>query len=181
MADRRYVDDDGTVWASKYECSVFEQLRVLGFDVRKCGEGDSIRYTSTERGSRCLECESTRVGKDRTYTPDLLVNGLPDGSPIEPCLIESKGHWPATKRRLLRSVYKEHPETRMLLVFQNDGWVTRGKSKYSDYVAKFMPGWGCMIWNNTPRLLPGQKRGGKKGVPVLDPTPIFNFLGDEKC
>lgn len=178
MADRRHIDEAGAEWASRYESEVYRQLQLLGVDCRRCSadEGDTFSYSSSVVRGRCLECQSSEVVQDRTYTPDLFISSLPGYEEHGGCYVEIKGYWPAPKRGLLRSVYKGQPEAPLVFIFQKDYWVTRGKSKYTDYVAKFTPGWGCMIWDNTPRLAPGEKRGGKKIVPMLDLAPIVAYI-----
>lgn len=182
MADRRHVDGEGNVWASRYESEVYDQLRLLGCDVRRCSpeEGDSFDYTSKVVRGQCLECESDRVVQRRTYTPDLRLYGAPGlgRGPVGGIIIEAKGYWPAPKRNLLRSVYKGEQDTPLVFVFQADRWVTKGKSKYTDYVARYMPTWGSVVWNNIPRLLPGEKRGGKKGSQEFPLEQVFAFFGD---
>ena len=117
MADHRYVDETGTEWASEFEYRVFEGLQLLGYDVRKCGEGDSFDYTSTVTRGHCLECGSSRIGQRRTYTPDLYVSDLPGPNGPEGRYIEAKGYWPAHKRNLLRSAVRSNPDTHLVFVF----------------------------------------------------------------
>lgn len=149
MADRRHVADDGVVWASRYESEVYAELRrVLGERVRKCGDGDSVPYTSTVRGGRCLECESGQVVQRRTYTPDLFVDTSQSGDESAGYFVEAKGYWDAHKRNLLRSVTRANPDLNLVLIFLRDGWVTKGKSKYTDYVARYLPGCPSVVWNN---------------------------------
>ena len=151
MADRRHVDDLGVQWASRYESEVFAELGgLLGGRVRKCeqGTGDTVPYTSTITGGRCLECESGSVVQRRTYTPDLFVDTSQSGDGCSGYFVEAKGFWNAHKRNLLRSVARSNPDLDLVLVFQRDGWVTKGKSKYSDYVRRYLPRCACVIWNN---------------------------------
>jgi hypothetical protein len=166
MADRRYVADDGTVWASKYESQVFDQLRrVLGNAVRKCESGgsDTFPYPSTVRGGRCLECESGSVVQDRSYTPDLHIDISREGDRAGGTYIEAKGYWDAHHRNLLRSAARANPDLNLVFVFASDKWVTKGKSKYTDYVKKYFPNAKAVVWSPVHKLLPGEKRGGLKG------------------
>jgi len=176
MADRRFKADDGTIWASKYESQVYAELRrVLGSRVRKCTSGgaDTFPYPSTVRGGRCLECQSGSVVQDRSYTPDLFLEQARDGSGPGPAYIEAKGYWDAHKRGLLRSAARANPDLNLIFVFASDKWVTKGKSKYTDYIRKYFPGSTSVVWSPVHKLLPGEKRGGKKGP---EPFPIEAFL-----
>lgn len=145
MADRRYVDETGTEWASEFEYRVFEGLQLLGYDVRKCGEGDSFDYTSTVTRGNCLECGSSRVGQRRTYTPDLYVSDLPGPNGPEGRYIEAKGYWPAHKRNLLRSAIRSNPDTHLVFVFQVDRKAT-AKQSYSAYATKYFPGSSVAVY-----------------------------------
>ncbi len=178
MADRRYIDGTGTEWASRYEAEVYWHIRGLGVPVRKCKQGgsDTFAYHSTVVRGRCLECESLDVVQDRTYTPDLFV-GDPRGLDAGGYYVEAKGYWRAPQRNLLRSVVKANPDLNLLFVFQKDLWITRGKSKYSDYVRKYFKNARYVVWDNKVRLLPGEKRGGKKGIPDIVLPQDFGFLG----
>lgn len=178
MADRRFVANDGTVWASKYEFLVYTQLRgLLGSRVRKCEQGssDTVAYSSTVRGGRCLECESGSVVQDRTYTPDIYVDPSREERDTGGAFIEAKGYWDAHHRNLLRSVARANPDLNLVLVFAADKWVTKGKSKYTDYVKSYLPNARAVVWSPTLKLLPGEKRGGKKGY---QPFPIEIFEGE---
>lgn len=169
MADRRYVDHEGVQWASRYEADLYWHLKGLGVPVRKCEQGssDTFHYTSRVVGGRCLGCEDGEVVQDRTYTPDLYV-GEASGVHGGGYFVEAKGYWKPPQRNLLRSVVKSHPELNLLFVFQKDVWITRGKSKYSDYVKKYFKNAQYVIWDNKACLLPGEKRGGKKAVKQID-------------
>lgn len=174
MADRRFVDHEGIQWDSKYESAVYWHLRGLGIPVRKCEKGgsDTFRYTSSVVRGRCMECQSGNVVQERTYTPDLYAD-MASSAHAGGYYVEAKGYWNAPKRNLLRSVVKANEDLRLLFIFQKDLWVTKGKTKYSDYIRRYFPGAECVIWDNTPRLLPGEKRGGKKGVRDIILPPGF--------
>lgn len=62
--------------------------------------------------------------------------------------IESKGFWNAHKRNLLRAAARCNPDLNLVLVFQNDGWVTKGKSRYSDYCMRYLKGVPVVIWKD---------------------------------
>lgn len=151
MADRRFIDAEGTEWASRYESEVYHELRrVLGDRVRKCeqGEGDSLPYTTPVRGGRCLECNGGQVVQCRSYTPDLFIDTSQSGDGTDGYFVEVKGFWDAAKRNLLRNVCRSNPDFTLLFVFFRDNWVTKGKSKYTDYVKKYFKNSGAVVWNN---------------------------------
>lgn len=153
MADRRYIDGDGIEWASRYESSVYSELRrVLGSRVRKCGEGDAVSYSTPVKRGVCLECESGRVVQQRSYTPDIFVRAPSSDDPADGYFIESKGFWPAPKRNLLRSVVSSNPDLDLVLVFQRDLWVTKGKTKYSDYCERYLKGIPYLVWDVNSRI-----------------------------
>ena len=150
MADRRFIDPTGRQWDSKYEYQVYEHLRLLGYDVRKCSaeEGDTLAYTSNVRKARCLECQSDQVVQDRTYTPDLHVSDLhrPGATGTMGSYLECKGYWKPAKRNLSRSFVRSNPDINLVFVFQNNGWITKGKSRYTDYVNRYFKSCSCVVW-----------------------------------
>lgn len=168
VADRRYIDEENNEWDSRYEYEVYRGIQLLGFDVRRCSEeqGDTFAYQSPVVRGRCLECEGNKVVQERTYTPDLYISGESIGPGCGGAYIEAKGYWKAPKRNLLRSVVKSNPDLSLLFIFQRDLWVTKGKSKYSDYIARFFKDSRCLVWNNNLKN-PG---------PVI-PADFFHFSG----
>lgn len=147
MADRRWKDPDGNEWASEFEYRVYDGLRLLGYNVRKCGEGDSFSYTSKIIRGECVECGSTDIRQQRTYTPDLYIDDLPEAAGPRGRYIEVKGFWPADKRSLLRRAVRCNEDLDPLFVFQNDRPIQRGsKTRYSDYVERYFPGCGVAVY-----------------------------------
>ena len=146
-SDRRWKDNEGTIWASKYECLVYEGLLLHGVHVEKCekGEGHSFRYTESKANLRCLECQSTNCVQDRTYTPDLLV--VP-GNGETPYYLETKGFFPAKSRNLLRNFNKSRSDINLRFVTSTDAWVTKGKTKLSDYFQRYLKTVPFHVWNH---------------------------------
>lgn len=151
MANLTYFDDEGTKWDSRYEWEVYDAIREMGLDVRKCSaeQGDTFSYTSKVIRGECLECESSEVVQRRTYTPDLFVSELKSPNGDLGGYIEVKGYWKPAKRNLLRSVVKSNPHLNLLFVFRRDLWVTKGKSKYSDYIERYFKQCSMTVWNNS--------------------------------
>lgn len=154
MADRTFIDEDGESWDSTYEHDVYRGLELLDVSVRRCikGSSDTISYTSEVRQGVCMDCQSTKVVQERTYTPDFCIYAEGDDGEPRVVFVEAKGYWKADKRRLLRSVLKSNPHLNLLLVFQKDGWVTKGKSKYTDYAARYLKSARCLVWDNRGKM-----------------------------
>ena len=134
-ADRRWIDETGQEWASKYEWETYEYLRAAGADVRKCTEGDSITYCEPKRGCVCLECGGSDVVQERVYTPDLYI--VPKGSrENEGYFIEVKGYFRGEKRRLFRCMRQSRP-TIDLRVVANANPKT-GKLRLTEYFARYL-------------------------------------------
>jgi len=150
MANLTYHDKDGNKWDSRYEWEVYEAIREMGLDVRRCSpeQGDTFSYASKVIRGECLECESDNIVQRRTYTPDLFVSDLEAPNGDRGCYIEVKGYWKAPKRNLLRSVVESNPHLNLLFIFQKDLWVTRGKSRYTDYIKRYFKRCRVNVWNN---------------------------------
>ena len=130
------MDDSGTVWASKFEWRIYEALRNAGVDIEKCGEGDSLDYVEPiTRGGRCLACGGNRCVQERRYTPDLRINLGPERGYR---YIETKGYFPAAKRSLFRHFRKSNPDVDIRVVLEADHWVSRGKSRLTDYFRRYL-------------------------------------------
>lgn len=140
-SDRRWKDEHGTVWASKFEYQVYVKLCAAGLMVRKCEQGsiDTLAYTTPIRQGRCTQCGSGSVVQERTYTadvylgPDPTTTGKPSG-----LYIETKGFFPAEKRGLLRHFRKTGPDVNLCVIANADHWVTKGRSRLSDYFARYL-------------------------------------------
>lgn len=152
-SDRRWVDPDGTVWASKFEYQVYAKLKSLGYMVRKCEQGgdDTFVYYTDVKGGECSGCGCTEVVQRRTYTPDLHLTTDPDvdGPDDGPRgkYIETKGFFPASKRSLLRAFRKTGPNIDLLFLAERDNWVTKGKSKMSDYFKRYIKDVPFAVWD----------------------------------
>jgi hypothetical protein len=146
-ADRRWKAPDGTVWASKFEWKVYEGLRKAGVTVRKCDSRDTVRYIERKRNGRCLECGSNSVVQDRTYTPDLFVSTPREESPLSGYYIEAKGYFRADKRQLFRCLVASNKNYAIRVILERDGWVTKGKTKYTDYFARYLKKTPVHVWD----------------------------------
>ena len=144
--DRRWRSDDGRIWASKFEYQVFDAFTRAGCDVRPCDARDTVNYVEPRRNSRCLECSSSDIVQDRSYTPDLCVNQAASGHDESYYFVEVKGYFPATRRKLFRDYRNAVPSHRVRIVFEKDGWVTKGKSKYSDYCDRYLKDVPYHVW-----------------------------------
>jgi hypothetical protein len=142
--DTRWLAEDGTIWASRFEYAVYSTLKDKGYDVRKTCEQDRMAYASVVANGRCRGCDSTDVVAERHYTPDLFVvpkrsrpgSGVED--PTRPgtwgYYLEAKGYLRAERRTLLRAFRKTGPSCDLRLVVQRDypvgkstltGWANR--------------------------------------------------------
>jgi len=102
-SDKRWEDSSGGLWASRFECEVFETLsddaRLV---VLRCSQGDShtFPYHSKVLKGSCMECGSSKIIQRRTYTPDLFVVPTCRGSDGRGYYIETKGYFPGPQRKL---------------------------------------------------------------------------------
>ena len=98
---------------SGYEQKVARSLDSLGAPVAY--EQDKLKYTVP--------------ASKHTYTPDFTLS---DGT-----FIESKGNLTPRDRKLLKLVKEQHPEVRVLILFQRDNYMSGKKVKkrkrYSDW------------------------------------------------
>ena len=133
-SDRRWLDDTGQEWASRYEYQVFCAFRDLGVNIRKCGKGDTIEYSEPKRNNKCLECGSERVVQTRTYTPDLCIDPDSEGGRT---FIEVKGYMPAPKRKLFKDMLKGRPDIDIALVFEKDTRAPKSKLRYLEYTKRY--------------------------------------------
>lgn len=153
-SDRRWVAPDGAVWASRFEYQVFERLSNLGYPVRKCEAGgcDTFSYHTPVRGGYCTECGGNQCVQQRSYTPDLFIssNGGMDskGNDSGGIYLETKGYFPASKRNLLRSFSTTGPKITLMFLAQRDLWVTKGKTRLSDYFTRYLKNIPFAVWDN---------------------------------
>lgn len=124
-SDRRWQDEHGEIWASRFECKVYESARAAAKTVRRCDKGgsDTVSYTSPVRNGVCTSCEGVNVVQQRTYSPDLCVLQSADGeedsalSRAHKYYVEAKGYLRASERTLLRSLFASNaiPDLRIIL------------------------------------------------------------------
>jgi hypothetical protein len=137
-SDLRCKDPAGDIWASPFEFNVYDAIKDKGdFTIRRATERDSLAYSTAIRGGRCTECGCSTVVQDRSYTPDLYlvwkgVDRLTSGF-----YVEVKGYLPGPKRNLFRQVKAQHPHVDLRIVAQSDHWVTKGKSRLSDWAKRY--------------------------------------------
>ena len=146
-SDRRWKAPDGTIWASKFEYTVYDTLLSADFDVRKCGHDDTISYVEPRRNSRCVECGSDKVVQDRTYTPDLCMYQETQRGDRPIYNIETKGYFRAERRKLFREMVKSNPTYPIVVILERNGWVTKGKSRYLDYFKRYLKTVPVFVWN----------------------------------
>ena len=147
-SDRRWRDPDGTIWASEFEFIVFDALTRAGRNLRKCGPSDTVDYTEQKRSNLCLECGSNKIVQVRTYTPDLcFVRKGRRHSHGRAYFIETKGYFRRQGRSLFRHFVKSNPSYPIRVIFERDGWVTKGRTKYSDYFDRYLKTVPYHVWN----------------------------------
>ena len=136
-SDRRWIDPDGEQWASKFEWRVFDHLRSSGANVRRCTSSDSIAYTEPKPNVTCLECGGSECVQERIYTPDLYI--VPHGGDDKSgYYIEAKGYFRKEKRQLFRHLRKSRADIDLRVVLESDHWVTRGKTRLSNYFDRYL-------------------------------------------
>lgn len=133
-SDTRWQDEEGTIWASRFEYQVYVALREHGYAVRRTNGDDSMRYTVDVRGAKCSKCDSSCVVQERTYTPDLFVSQRDTASPGY--YVEAKGYIRAEKRRLLRGFVGTRKDIDLRFIVQRDYPV--GKSTLVEWARKYL-------------------------------------------
>lgn len=140
-SDFRWLDADGTVWASKFEYTVYKALKDAGVNVRKTTEEDSVPYQSTFTHAYCAGCQSTNVVQDRTFTPDLFVvlQAQPGRSELhgQGYSAEVKGYLRADRRKLLRDLRRAKPLHDLRFIIERDYKVT-AKLSLSQWITKYL-------------------------------------------
>ena len=133
-SDRRWKAPDGTIWASRFEYRVYEHFRASGSNVRKCDSSDSVTYSEPKPNVKCMECGGSECVQERIYTPDLHI--IPQhGSSY---FIEAKGYFRPEKRKLFRCLRNSRPDIDLRVILEADHWVTRGKTRLSDYFERYL-------------------------------------------
>lgn len=142
-SDRRWISPDGLVWASKFEYEVYVELagRInesgLDADIFKCGPDCTLSYSTPVKNGRCSQCGSVCTVQARTYTPDLVIVSRVPGQEARYVYLETKGYFEGSKRNLFRQVVKSYPDRDIRLVAGADHWVTKGKSRLSDWAKRY--------------------------------------------
>lgn len=153
-SDRRWVDEDGNIWASKWEHDVYQGLRRNGYRVRRCDESDTIAYTTPINSGACLECGSTGVVQHRTYTADLFVVTDPEQpDEAQGYLVECKGYFARDKRAMFVEVAKElkslGQDIRIIFTNNNKSTLGRGiKSTPVGYIHRYCKNVIPGVWNS---------------------------------
>lgn len=144
-SDRRFRAPDGSEWDSRFEWQVYDALRKQGADVARVrkGSGHTFPYSHAVRDASCLACGSDSVGKRRSYTPDLLVDGAGADSvaaaPAGAYYVELKGYLRSEERGLLRALCKARTDLDLRFIFQRDWFVSKKSGlKVTDWVKKFL-------------------------------------------
>jgi hypothetical protein len=151
-SDKRWKDESGQVWASKFEWEVYDTLLRSGVSVRKCDSSDTFSYTEPRPNVKCMACGSCECMQERTYTPDLYI--VPKGGKANSggYYLEIKGYFRDEKRRLFRCLRNSRPDIDLRVVFATNAWVTRGKTRMSDYFDKYVKGTPYHFWNENNML-----------------------------
>lgn len=132
-SDRRWKDEDGTIWASKLESDLYRELsRDQRITIRKCDERDTFDYTTPVRLASCVECGSGKCVQRRQYTPDFYVDVEGAGGDGRGYYIESKGYWRSSARSLLSHFLKCRPDIDLRIIFERDKAATP-KLTYIEY------------------------------------------------
>lgn len=160
-SDLRCRTPDGQEWASPLEARVFFELTRKGYAVER--NTDVFRYSTAVKQGRCATCGSCSIVQDRTYTPDLKVKipigegsmpvDLGSGMQATPYVdfqiiyLELKGYFAGPKRNLFRAARQSNPSADIRLIASTDHWVTKGKTRLSDWAKRFRIPFA--VWNGT--------------------------------
>lgn len=147
-SDRRWIDDDGSEWDSKFECDVYRGLARNGHRVRRADEGDTIAYNSKVKNGRCVECCGDNVVQDRIYNADLYVVTDKEDPEGEGYLVECKGVWLGPKRNLFRSVAGQLQGTNLRIVFQANRRMKGTKMTPVEYCHRYTKNIIPGLWDN---------------------------------
>ena len=150
-SDRRWRDPDGNVWASKFEWKTYAHLVSIGVNVRRCESDDAVSYCEPKPRVECLACGSSECVQRRIYTPDLYIVPASASSESEGYYLETKGYFRGEKRALFRHLRKDRPDIDLRVVFEADHWVTKGKTRLSDYFERYLKDTPyCIGYKNIP-------------------------------
>jgi len=141
-SDKRWIDEQGREWDSRFEWLVFTALQSAGHNIRRCNEGDSFSYRTGVTKGECLDCGSSKVFQNRIYTADIYVLGDQSQGERSGYLLELKGYWPAPKRSLFRAVSKQLTEEgiNIRIVFESPYKMRGTQLTGPEYVRKYCKG-----------------------------------------
>lgn len=137
-SDKRWQDEHGEIWASRFECLVYNSGKTGDLKIRKCDKGgrDTLSYHSKVRDGVCSACKSPDIIKERRYTPDLRV--LSDNEAQEGgYYVEAKGYMRASQRSLVRDFFKTGPPIDLRFILQADYRVSRSLTM-GGWIDKFL-------------------------------------------
>jgi hypothetical protein len=141
-ADKRWVDDEGREWDSRFEWQVYTALERSGASIRRCDKRDVVSYGTPVRGGHCVDCGSANMVQRRTYTSDIYVMGDESEDDGGGYLLELKGYWQAPKRTLFRYIAKQCQDEgiNLRIVFENGRPMRGTKLTGPEYVRKYCKG-----------------------------------------
>ena len=116
---------NGTVYRSKLEVSVAEQLEDAG--VKFDYEQYKLSYSLNIRNAECCSCGGDAVVQFHEYLPDFWIKGTD-------IVIEAKGRFTAADRKKILAVTETNPLVEVRMLFQIDQKLSKGRKKrYSDW------------------------------------------------
>jgi hypothetical protein len=62
--------------------------------------------------------------------------------------VETKGYFRQARRKLFREMVKSNPTYNLHVILEADQWVTKGKSRYTDYFRRYMKGVPVLVWKD---------------------------------
>lgn len=90
-------------------------------------ESRKFRLTLPVRNHRCVDCRSSKVARDVSYTPDFVLTATD-------VVIESKGKFTARDRKIALAMLEQYPLEKYRLMFQRDNWLSSKKhQRYSEW------------------------------------------------
>ncbi len=147
-SDRRWVDDNGEEWDSRFESEVYRSLARDGHRIRRADKSDTVVYYTPVKQGRCLECDSNRVVQERTYTSDIFVVGEPKKDPFNgPAFVESKGKFLGPKRELFKHLSRQWAGPPLFIVFQNSRKLPGLKSNGVEWCHRYCKNVTPGIWD----------------------------------
>ncbi len=138
MASRRHTSADGRKWDSKFEWRMANWCDNNG--VTYDAQPRSFSYTTPVVNGTCMDCSSTEIVKQRSYTPDFLLHG-------SDFYVEAKGYLKPEARALLQYFIKSRRDIPIRFVFQsNQKLPLKRTPRYLDWAKSV----GCeaIIWDD---------------------------------